>query len=89
MPEEAGIGDTPARLANAPSERNRPRCDQEQSTVAATTDPTPHCSRSSGRQARTIVGELPLVSAGLGLELEHPAGERAEHPNGCPGSMSA
>ena len=46
LPEDAGIGLAPARLANAASERMRPRCDQTVSATAAVTGPMPGWSRS-------------------------------------------
>lgn len=46
LPEEAGIGLVPARLANAASDLMRPRWDQEVSATAAVTGPMPGWSRS-------------------------------------------
>src|SRR5665647_2454449 len=44
LPEDAGIGFTPARLANAASDRMRPRCDHVVSATATVTGPMPGCS---------------------------------------------
>jgi hypothetical protein len=46
----AGIGATPASMANAASEWIRPGWDQAHNTVAATIGPTPNASSRSGRQ---------------------------------------
>ncbi|NYI81171.1 hypothetical protein BJ988_005879 [Nocardioides panzhihuensis] len=50
----AGIGATPASIANAASERIRPGWDQAHNTVAATIGPTPNSSSRSGRQLRMM-----------------------------------
>jgi hypothetical protein len=41
LPEDAGIGLTPARLANAASERTRPSEDQAANATAAVMGPMP------------------------------------------------
>src|SRR5688572_20107185 len=48
------MGATPASVANAASERNRPGWDHAHRTVAATMGPTAWWSNSSGRQDFTI-----------------------------------
>ena len=50
----AGIGATPASIANAASEWIRPGWDQAHNTVAATIGPTPNSSSRSGRQLRMM-----------------------------------
>ena len=54
-PEEAGIGATPARRANAASLVIRPGCDQESRTCAAASGPTPGWSSSCGASLRVSV----------------------------------
>lgn len=51
----AGIGATPASIANAASERIRPGWDHAHNTTAATIGPTPSWSSRSGRQRFTMV----------------------------------
>src|SRR5205823_14782404 len=53
-PELAGIGATPASLANAASLRHRPGCDHAHKTFAATIGPTPNWASRSGRHALMI-----------------------------------
>jgi hypothetical protein len=62
-PEEAGIGAAPPSIAKAASVRQRPGCDQAQSTMAATIGPTPVRLSRSGRQARTRVVMARVCSA--------------------------
>ena len=50
----AGMGATPASIANAASEWIRPGWDQAHNTVAATIGPTPNSSSRSGRQLRMM-----------------------------------
>ena len=47
------MGAAPPNMAKAASVRQRPGCDQAQSTLAATIGPTPQRVSRSGRQART------------------------------------
>ncbi len=67
LPEEAGIGAVPASIANAPSSRQRPACDQAASTVAATIGPTPVSGRAGpGARTTTIGLDRLLVRGGFG-----------------------
>jgi len=59
LPEEAGIGFTPARLANAASERTRPGCDHAARATAAVTGPAdviPRGDQYPDGGADTVVG---------------------------------
>jgi hypothetical protein len=51
----AGIGATPASIANAASEWIRARCHQAHGTVAAKIGPAPNSSSGSGREDRTMI----------------------------------
>ena len=70
-PDEAGIGLTPARAANAASDRSRPACDQLTSTwLALSGADGPHTRqfgqpRGSGIDER---GDLGVELVGFGLE---------------------
>src|SRR5215213_10156918 len=63
LPEEAGMGFTPARLAKAASERSRPGCDQAVNATAAVTGPIPGWLSSSraGLWVTSSVTRLVLV----------------------------
>ena len=75
-PEEAGIGAAPARPAKAASERTRPGCDQERTSCAAASGPTPGSSSSCGASSRASVFDLAFEFALLGGELLRRGGRR-------------
>jgi len=60
LPDEAGIGLTPARLAKAASERSRPGWDQAASATAAVTGPMPG-SLSSSRAGLCLTSSVSRV----------------------------
>src|SRR5277367_6667362 len=62
FPDEAGMGQVPASAANAASERTRPGCDHAVKTDAATTEPTPGSSHSSGAVSSTAASSALRLS---------------------------
>jgi hypothetical protein len=55
LPEEAGIGLTPAKAANGASERTRPAWDQAVWTTATVTGPMPVLSSSYRRLSSSLM----------------------------------
>src|SRR5215213_9667896 len=58
LPDEAGIGFTPARLAKPASERTRPGCDHAAKATAAVTGPMPgwlSSTRAGLRWSRSVI----------------------------------
>lgn len=62
LPEEAGMGLTPARDAKAAWEWTLPWWDQTVRQIAAATGPTPGCSSRAPRADVDQLGELAVVS---------------------------
>jgi len=62
-PEDACSGVVPASIANAAADRQRPGCDQETSSCAAATGPTPNSASSSGIHDPTRAASWALFAA--------------------------
>src|SRR5690625_7537144 len=67
FPDDAGIGLTPARLANAASERTRPGCDHAAKAMAAVTGPMP------GWSSKPAAGRSLIRAVGWGVVGARPA----------------
>lgn len=62
FPDDAGTGQVPAAAAKAASDRTRPGCDHAVVTEAATTEPTPGSSHSSGATFSMMASRLLRLS---------------------------
>ena len=86
LPEDAGIGLVPARLANAASNLIRPRCDQDVNATAAVTGPMPSWSRSVPARLRRTRSVIRLV---ISLSSVSSAATRLASPRTVATAMSS
>ena len=82
-PEEAGIGAAPASRAKAASWLMRPWCDQESTSCAAASGPTPGWSSSCGASLRGERFDLACELALLGGQLQDASRDRARARASC------